>query len=70
MRYSYRIRAMTLGKEEINLQLNEIELTNVFEIKKRSFLQIVAEILTSLLANPIKKTHISFKCNLMQYLIR
>jgi len=55
---------MTLGKEEINLQLNEVELTNVFEIKKRSFLQIVAEILTSLMSNPIKKTHISFKCNL------
>ncbi len=64
MRYSYRIRAMTLGNEEINLQLDEIELTNVFEIKKRSFLQIVAEILESLMSNPIKKTHISFKCNL------
>jgi predicted transcriptional regulator len=31
---------------------------------KRGFLEIVAEILESLSANPLKKTHITFKCNL------
>ncbi len=34
------------------------------EIKKRSLLQIVAEILQSLMSSPIRKTHVSFKCNL------
>lgn len=31
---------------------------------KRGFLEIIAEILESLSANPLKKTHITFKCNL------
>ena len=31
---------------------------------KRGFLEIIAEILDSLAANPLKKTHITFKCNL------
>jgi len=31
---------------------------------KRGFLEIIAEILESLMANPLKKTHITFKCNL------
>jgi len=31
---------------------------------KRGFLEIIAEILESLLANPLKKTHITFRCNL------
>jgi len=31
---------------------------------KRGFLEIIAEILDSLLSNPLKKTHITFKCNL------
>ena len=31
---------------------------------KRGFLEIIAEILDSLMANPLKKTHITFKCNL------
>ena len=53
-----------MGEEENSFQLNDIDEINIFEIKKRSFLQIVAEILESLMSNPIKKTHISFKCNL------
>jgi len=31
---------------------------------KRGFLEIIAEILDSLIENPMKKTHITFKCNL------
>jgi predicted transcriptional regulator len=31
---------------------------------KRGFLEIIAEILESLMANPLKKTHVTFKCNL------
>ena len=31
---------------------------------KRGFLEIMAEILDSLMSNPLKKTHITFKCNL------
>ncbi len=31
---------------------------------KRGFLEIIAEILESLMSNPLKKTHITFKCNL------
>ncbi len=53
-----------MGSSKNNLQSADIDLMDIFEIKKRSFLQIVAEILESLMSNPIKKTHISFKCNL------
>ena len=31
---------------------------------KRGFLEIIAEILDSLMSSPLKKTHITFKCNL------
>ena len=31
---------------------------------KRGFLEIIAEILESLMSSPLKKTHITFKCNL------
>ena len=31
---------------------------------KRGFLEIIAEILESLSASPMKKTHITFRCNL------
>lgn len=31
---------------------------------KRGFLEIIGEILDSLIENPMKKTHITFKCNL------
>ncbi|MCH6586189.1 MAG: hypothetical protein IH792_04090 [Thaumarchaeota archaeon] len=31
---------------------------------KRGFLEIMGEILDSLISNPLKKTHITFKCNL------
>jgi len=31
---------------------------------KRGFLEIIAEILDSLSGNPLKKTHITYKCNL------
>ena len=31
---------------------------------KRGFLEIIAEILNSLSGSPLKKTHITFKCNL------
>lgn len=31
---------------------------------KRGFLEIIAEILDSLMSNQMKKTHITFKCNL------
>lgn len=31
---------------------------------KRGFLEIIAEILDSLMSNPLKKTHITFRCNL------
>ena len=31
---------------------------------KRGFLEIIAEILDKLLETPLKKTHITFKCNL------
>jgi len=31
---------------------------------KRGFLEIIAEMLDSLMSNPLKKTHITFKCNL------
>jgi len=31
---------------------------------KRGFLEIIGEILDSLMSNPLKKTHITFKCNL------
>ena len=31
---------------------------------KRGFLEIIAEILDNLMANPMKKTHITFRCNL------
>ena len=31
---------------------------------KRGFLEIIAEILEKLIQNPLKKTHISFRCNL------
>src|SRR3989304_144995 len=31
---------------------------------KRGFLEIIAEILESLMGNPLKKTHITFRCNL------
>ena len=31
---------------------------------KRGFLEIIGEILDSLIASPLKKTHITFKCNL------
>ena len=53
-----------MGSSKNDFQSTDIDLTDIFEIKKRSFLQIVAEILESLMSNPIKKTHISFKCNL------
>jgi predicted transcriptional regulator len=53
-----------LGDAENSFQNNSIEAISIFEIKKRSFLQIVAEILESLMSSPIIKTHISFKCNL------
>ena len=47
-----------------SFQQNSVEELSIFEIKKRGFLQIVAEILESLMSSPIIKTHISFKCNL------
>jgi predicted transcriptional regulator len=50
--------------DKVSFQQKSVELMNVFEIKKRSLLQIVAEILESLTGTPIRKTHISFKCNL------
>jgi len=53
-----------LGNARNGFQVNDIEEIDIFEIKKRGFLQIVAEILESLMSNPIRKTHISFKCNL------
>jgi len=31
---------------------------------KRGFLEIIAEILDSLIKNPLKKTHVTFRCNL------
>ena len=31
---------------------------------KRGFLEIIAEILDSLAGNPLRKTHITYKCNL------
>ncbi len=31
---------------------------------KRGFLEIIAEILDSLLSSPLKKTHVTFRCNL------
>ncbi len=31
---------------------------------KRGFLEIIAEILDSLMGSPLKKTHITFRCNL------
>jgi predicted transcriptional regulator len=31
---------------------------------KRGFLEIIGEILESLIGSPLKKTHISFRCNL------
>lgn len=31
---------------------------------KRGFLEIIGEILDSLMSSPLKKTHITFKCNL------
>ncbi|MCH8956243.1 hypothetical protein IIA28_13140, partial [candidate division KSB1 bacterium] len=31
---------------------------------KRGFLEIIAEILDSLMSSPLKKTHVTFKCNL------
>ena len=31
---------------------------------KRGFLEIIAEILDNLMSSPLKKTHITFKCNL------
>ncbi len=31
---------------------------------KRGFLEIIAEILDSLMSSPLKKTHITFRCNL------
>ena len=31
---------------------------------KRGFLEIIAEILESIINNPLKKTHITFRCNL------
>ena len=31
---------------------------------KRGFLEIIAEILDSLMSNPLKKTHVTFRCNL------
>jgi len=31
---------------------------------KRGFLEIIAEILESLMGSPMKKTHITFRCNL------
>ena len=33
-------------------------------VKKRGLLQIIADILQSLKSNPLRKTHITFKCNL------
>ena len=53
-----------MGSTESSLQQNVIDEIGIFEIKKRGFLQIVAEILGSLMSSPIIKTHISFKCNL------
>ncbi len=53
-----------MGNSRNDLQSTDIDLIDVFKITKRSFLQIVAEILESLMSNPIRKTHISFKCNL------
>jgi len=53
-----------LGNGRNDFQSSNIEGIDIFEIKKRSMLQIVAEILESLMSNPIRKTHISFKCNL------
>lgn len=31
---------------------------------KRGFLEIIAEILDSLMSSPLKKTHVTFRCNL------
>ncbi|MGI0040867.1 MAG: winged helix-turn-helix domain-containing protein [Nitrosopumilaceae archaeon] len=31
---------------------------------KRGFLEIIGEILENLMSNPLKKTHITFRCNL------
>ena len=53
-----------MGNGRNGFQVNDIEEIDIFEIKKRGLLQIVAEILESLMSNPIRKTHISFKCNL------
>jgi len=53
-----------LGNGKNDYNVNDVEAIDIFEIKKRGFLQIVAEILQSLMSNPIRKTHISFKCNL------
>ena len=53
-----------MSESKSSFQQNDVEAISIFEIKKRSFLQIVAEILESLMSNPIIKTHISFKCNL------
>lgn len=53
-----------MGNSRNDFKENDIEQIDIFEIKKRGFLQIVAEILESLMSNPIRKTHISFKCNL------
>jgi predicted transcriptional regulator len=56
--------AIDLISSESSFQQNDIDAISIFEIKKRGFLQIVAEILESLMSSPIIKTHISFKCNL------
>ena len=53
-----------MGEGKDDFQINDNDITDIFELKKRSLLQIVAEILASLMSNPIRKTHISFKCNL------
>jgi len=53
------------GKERALLFIQLYYRRNCFlSCWKRGFLEIIAEILDSLMSNPLKKTHITFKCNL------
>lgn len=54
----------SIENEGVQLYYSVLSGSELMSTWKRGFLEIIAEILDSLLSNPLKKTHITFKCNL------
>jgi len=54
----------SIENEGVQLYYSTLSGSEPLSTWKRGFLEIIAEILDSLMSNPLKKTHITFKCNL------